>query len=86
MTTLKDFDNLLARADWHFQRSDDPTVYRSGVASMAALCAIERESAAHAALLTAWSNYAHSPIPEEQARMIRDATRRERLQPTTAEE
>lgn len=83
MTTLAEFDALLARADWHYRHADDPMAYRRGAASMAALWAIERESPAHLALLTAWSNYAYSPIPEEQARVIRDASRRELLQPTT---
>jgi hypothetical protein len=83
MTTLAEFDALLSRCDWHYQRSDDPTEYRRGEASMDALGRINSESPAHLALFTAWSNYAHSPIPEEQARVIRDATRRELLQPTT---
>jgi hypothetical protein len=83
MTTLAEFDALLCRCDWHYQRSDDPMAYRRGAASMAALGRIDSESPAHLALLTAWSNYAYSPIPEEQARVIRDASRRELLQPTT---
>ena len=83
MTTLAEFDALLARADWHYQRSDDPTEYRRGRASMDALGRIDSESPQHLALLKAWSDYAYSPIHEEQARVIRDATRRELLQPTT---
>ena len=83
MTTLAEFDALLSRCDWHYQRSDDPTEYRRGKASMDALGRINSESPAHLALFTAWSNYAYSPIPEEQARVIRDASRRELLQPTT---
>ncbi|CAB5194997.1 hypothetical protein UFOVP168_41 [uncultured Caudovirales phage] len=83
MTSLADFDALLARADWHYQRADDPMAYRRGAASMAALGRIDSESPAHLALLKAWSNYAYSTMPEEQARATRDAARRELLQPTT---
>lgn len=77
MTTLAEYDALLARVDWHYQRSDDPTEYRRGQAAMDALGRICDESPEHLALFTAWSNYAHSPIPMDQARVIRDATRRE---------
>lgn len=77
MTSLAEYDALLARVDWHYQRSDDPTEYRRGKATMDALGRICDESPEHLALLTAWSNYAHSPIPMDQARVIRDATRRE---------
>lgn len=83
MTTLAEFDASLARCDWHYQRSDDPTEYRRGAASMDALWRVTSESPAHLALFNAWSSFAHSPIPAEQARFIRDATRRELLQPTT---
>ncbi len=77
MTTLAEYDALLSRVDWHYQRSDDPTEFRRGQAAMDALGRICDESPEHLALLTAWSNYAHSPIPMDQARVIRDATRRE---------
>ena len=75
MTTLAEFDALLARADWHYQRSDDPTMYRRGAASMTALWAIERESPEHLSLLRAWHACAHSDLPLEEACAIRDAAR-----------
>ena len=74
---IVEYDALLSAADWHYHRSDDPTEYRRGKASMAALGRIDEESPEHLALLTAWRNCAHSPLPRDQARFIRDATRRE---------
>ena len=71
-----------APREWHYQRSDDPTMYRRGAASMTALWAIERESPSHGALISAWSMHAHSPLPAEQARAIFDAARSEVLNAT----
>lgn len=76
MTTLAEFDAQLARADFHYQHSDDPAEYRRGVAAMHQLGLISLLSAEHQALLTAWANFSHSPIPVDQARIILDATRR----------
>lgn len=76
MTTLAEFDAQLARADFHYQHSDDPGEYRRGAAGMDQLRIIALRSAEHQALLSAWMSFAHSPIPVDQARVILDATRR----------
>lgn len=76
MTTLVEYDALLSRADFHYQHSDDPGEYRRGAAAMFQLGLIALLSAEHGALLTAWTSFAHSPIPVDQARVILDATRR----------
>ncbi len=91
MTTLAEFDALLARIDWHYQRSDDPTVYRRGAESTAALGPIERESPEHLSLIRAWRDCAYSELPRPDARAVRDRARREvmaaalELGPTTLE-
>lgn len=77
MTTLKEFDAMLARADWHYQYSDDPTAYRAGRDGIERLARISEQSPEHLSLMRAHSACAYSPIPQEQARVIRDATRRE---------
>ena len=71
--TLKEFYTILARHDWYYMYSDDPSYYRAGEASSKRLQAIAQNSQAHKDLLNAWSKHMFSgpswgteraPLPE----------------------
>ena len=70
---LKQFDELLAGHDWHYDYSDDYSVWTRGMNESRFIAVIAKSSDAHRALFNAWQEYIH--IDHDNAKL--DSKRKE---------
>ena len=61
--SLPDFWDMLSRADWTYEYSDDHSVWRRGRAAMGKLTAISKQSDAHAKLMADFYDHVFSGKP-----------------------
>lgn len=69
MTTLSDYYKMLQAHDWHYEMSDDRSVYKRGQAERTRLRMTSEESAKHAALYTDYYLYVTQGKPKPQEPM-----------------
>lgn len=64
MIDLQDYWNRLNRHDWTFEFSDDPGVYRAGLAAERELLRLSEQSSEHAALYKAFRKHYLADVGE----------------------